>query len=158
MRGKSAMADLFAVVVAAAEAQFGVISRPELLGLGTSASWIDRQVESGRLHRMHRGVYSVVPPSLLSVKGRWLAAVLACGDGAVLSHRNAAALWDLCAAPSGPIHVTVPTTSGRRKRPGIAIHRSSTLLPSQTTIEYGIPVTSLGGPSPTSDASSPPPA
>ncbi len=86
----------------------------------------------------------MVPPSLLPVKGRWLAAVLACGQGAVLSHTDAAALWDLCAVPSGPTHVTVPTTSGRKKRAGITIHRSRTLLPSQTTTEYGIPVTSPG--------------
>ena len=86
----------------------------------------------------------MVPPSLLPVKGRWLAAVLACGQGAVLSHTDAAALWDLCAIPSGPTHVTVPTRAGRKKRPGITIHRSSTVLPSQTTTEYGIPVTSPG--------------
>lgn len=144
MREKRATASLFAQVVAAAEARFGVISRPQLALLGASRSWITRQVQAGRLHRIHQGVYSVVPPSLLPVKGRWLAAVLACGPGAVLSHTDAAALWDLCAVPSGPTHVTVPTTAGRRKRSGITIHRSSTLLPSQTTTEYGIPVTSPG--------------
>lgn len=133
---------LFAKAVGVAELTFGVIAFDQLRDLGANPPWILRQIRSSRLYRLHHCVYSVVPPSLLRIEGRWLAAVLACGDGAVLSHTDAAALWDLCAIPSGPTHVTVPTTSGRRKRPGITIHRSGTLLPSQTTTEYGIPVTS----------------
>jgi hypothetical protein len=142
MRLQSDTGGLFVRLVGLAERQWGVVTFVQLKALGASQAWISRQLGAGRLHRVHRGVYSVVPPSLISAKGRWLAAVLACGDRAVLSHTNAAALWDLCAIPSGPINVTVPTTSGRRKRSGIAIHRSRTLLSSQTTVEYGIPVTS----------------
>ena len=142
MRNRGATRGLFARVVAFAESRFGIVTYTKLLALGASRSWVTRQVQARRLHRLHTGVYSVVAPSLLSAKGRWLAAVLACGRGAVLSHQHAAALWELCGSPSGPIHVTVPTTSGRRKRRGITIHRSGTLLPSQTTTEYGIPVTS----------------
>jgi very-short-patch-repair endonuclease len=86
-------------------------------------------------------VYSIVPVSLLKVEGRWLGAVLACGHGAVLSHTAAAALWEIRAIPSGAIHVTVPTYAGRRQRSGIMLHRSGTLLPSDTTVRDSIPVT-----------------
>lgn len=69
-----------------------------------------------------------------------MAAVLACGQGAVLSHRSAAALWTIAPLPS-VIEVTVPGDAGRRPRDGIRVHRSITLLPSQITRRVGIPVT-----------------
>jgi very-short-patch-repair endonuclease len=75
------------------------------------------------LHRVFRGVYAVGHAGLGN-KGRWMAAVLACGDGAVLSHRSAAELWGMLKPVSGPVHVTVPGTGGRRKRSGIHLHRS----------------------------------
>jgi len=56
-----------------------------------------------------------------------MAAVLACGDGAVLSHTSAAVLWELLKPIDGPIHVSVPTTSGRRSRRGIRLHRCPAL-------------------------------
>jgi very-short-patch-repair endonuclease len=59
--------------------------------------------------------------------GRWMAAVLACGEGAVLSHGSAAALWGLLRPIEGPTHVSIPTTSGRAKRQGICVHRSPSL-------------------------------
>lgn len=52
-----------------------------------------------------------------------MGAVLACGRGAVLSHRSAAALWGLLTAVEGPIDVSVPTQNGRRRRKGIRVHR-----------------------------------
>jgi hypothetical protein len=75
-----------------------------------------------------------------------MAAVLACGEGAVLSHRSAAALWGLKPRPRGrwenqPADVTLSGDGGRARRAGIRLHRSSTLLPSQTTIRNAIPVT-----------------
>jgi len=70
-----------------------------------------------------------------------MAAVLACGEGAVLSHRAAAALWGLLPPPRGPIDVTVKRRGGRKNRPGIRIHRSSTLTQPQTTRRANIPVT-----------------
>ena len=88
----------------------------------------------------YRGVYAVGHPRI-SREGRWLAAVLACGPEAVLSHRSAAALWGIRPQSSGPIEVTVPATSGRSKRPGLLIHRSTCLDPSDTTRTQGIPVT-----------------
>jgi very-short-patch-repair endonuclease len=69
-----------------------------------------------------------------------LAAVLAFGDGAVLSHRSAAALWGI-ARPTEVIEVTVSGTAGRAERRGINVHRSRTLLSSDCTRRTGIPVT-----------------
>ncbi len=76
----------------------------------------------------------------LTREGRWLAAVLAAGDDAVLSHATAAAAWDLRAS-EGVIHVTVPGDPGRRRLAGVRIHRSRTLTPDQTTVHRGIPIT-----------------
>ena len=120
----------------------GVGTLAELEAVGVDRRVASRRVAAGRLFRLHRGVYSIVPPRLLKVEGHWRAAVLACGEGAALSHRSAAALWGLRRPQSGgSIHVTVPTTVGRSPRTGIAIHRSRTLPPSQTTLRRHIPVT-----------------
>jgi very-short-patch-repair endonuclease len=70
-----------------------------------------------------------------------MAAVLACGAGAVLSHTSAAALWGMLKSAVGPIHITVPTQNGRARRPGLRLHRVPTLLPSQTTRRGNILVT-----------------
>src|SRR5690348_5542663 len=75
-----------------ARSQHHVISRRQLLDLGFSSSAIEHRLDSGRLHRVHFGVYAVGHP-VLTQYGRWMAAILACGDGAVLSHSSAAALW-----------------------------------------------------------------
>lgn len=69
-----------------------------------------------------------------------MAAVLACGEGAVLSHRSAAARWKI-AQPPRVIDVTVTSSGGRKRRRGIELHRSRTLLPSDCTLRGGIPVT-----------------
>lgn len=101
---------------------------------------VSDRTRAGRLHRLYRGVFAV-GHRRLSREGRWLAAVLACGPSAVLSYRNAAALWRIRPKSSGPIEVTVPATGGRAKRPGLLIHRSTCLVPSDTTRTHGIPVT-----------------
>jgi very-short-patch-repair endonuclease len=98
-------------------------------------------VQAGRLHPVHRGVYAV-GHRVLTTEGRWMAAVLAGGEGAVLSHLTAAAAWGLRRAGSGVIHITVPGWPGRKRRPGLKIHRSTTLTPADTTALRGIPVTS----------------
>lgn len=74
--------------------QHGVVARRQLERLGLGRSAIDYRVAAGRLHPVHRGVYAV-GHRRLGVHGRWLAAVLACGPGALSSHRSAAALWEL---------------------------------------------------------------
>jgi hypothetical protein len=77
--------------------------------------------------------------TVLTVRGRWLAAVLACGPGAVLSHVSAAALWGLRPSSAAVVDVTVPGT-GARKRNGLRIHRARDLT-GQTDTRDGIPVT-----------------
>jgi very-short-patch-repair endonuclease len=79
----------------------------------------------------------------LTLKGVWMAAVLACGPGAGLSHRAALALWDLGRSESGLIDVTVPGRSGRRGPRGVRVHRSKLLQKGDVTEVDGIPVTSL---------------
>jgi very-short-patch-repair endonuclease len=117
-----------------------VITFGQLVAIGLSPSAVSRLVRAGRLHRLYRGVYAV-GHRRLSREGWWLAAVLACGPDAVLSHRSAAALWGMRPQSSGPIEVTVPGTGGRTKRRGLRVHRSTCLDPSTTTRTKSIPVT-----------------
>jgi hypothetical protein len=121
------------------EGQHGVVARRQLLELGFSSQAIKTLVDRERLHRLHRGVYAV-GHTRLTARGRWMAAVLACGAGALLSHRDAAALHDLRRVGSGLIDVTAP---GPHNLPGIRCHRARTLHPDDGDEVEGIPVTSL---------------
>ena len=123
-----------------ARRQHGVITRKQLLALGYSRKAIEHRLADARLHRVHRGVFAVGRRELGQL-GRWMAAVLACGPGAVLSHDSAAALWGLRAERPGPIHVSVPVSGPRRVR-GIRVHRRRGLQEADTTRHHGIPVTS----------------
>jgi predicted transcriptional regulator of viral defense system len=125
---------------ALADAQHGVVARRQLAALGLSDAAITRRVKGGRLRSLHRGVFAFGHRAM-RVEGRWMAAVLACGDRAVLSHASAAAAWDLASVGSGPVHVTVPGDHGRARRTGVRVHRSRTLTPAQTTTLRGIPIT-----------------
>lgn len=92
---------------------------------------------SGHLHPVHRGVYAVGHVKVTQ-RGVWMAAVLAGGPGAVLSHRDAGALWGL--GPSwSPVHVTTPKD---RRRPGLKIHHAH-LAEDERTVRDGIPVTTV---------------
>lgn len=119
----------------------GVVSTSELKALRVDRSMITRWLGSGRLRRLHRGVYVVGAQPLTSL-GRFRAAVLACGDGAALSHRSAAALWRLRPEHRGRPEVTVPRR--RRPRKGIHIHTSALAASSDATTLHGIPVTTPG--------------
>jgi len=121
--------------------QHGVISLTQLHDAGLSDTAISKRCRSGRLHRLHRGVYAV-GHTAPSNERRWMAAVLTLGDGAVLSHRSAAALWELLPSTDGPVDISLPSRSGRRRRQGIRIHRPESLRPQETTRRNGIPVTS----------------
>jgi very-short-patch-repair endonuclease len=138
MRQESAKPDV--VVARLAARQHGVVAFAQLVAAGIAASGITRRVETGRLHRVYRGVYAV-GHAALSKEGRWMAALLACGDRAVLSHRSAAELWAMLSPRDGPAHITIPTSGGRRRRPGIRLHRYPSLPPSATTRRNGIAVT-----------------
>jgi very-short-patch-repair endonuclease len=124
-----------------ADRQHGRVAHSQLLALGYGSDAIAYRIRVGRLHPVHLGVYAV-GHTVETVNGASMAAVLACGPEAVLSHRSAAALWGLRRTPSGAIHVTVPSRNGR-KRPGIRIHRVGQLQPDERTVIYNIPVTSL---------------
>jgi very-short-patch-repair endonuclease len=117
--------------------QHGVVSVAQLDRLGFHRQSLTRRVRAQQLHRVHRGVYAVGHLGL-NEKGWWMAAVLACGPDAVLSHTSAAALWELL-PQEGFAHVTVP--GNQRCRPRIRVHRSRTLFPSVVTRRAGIPVT-----------------
>ena len=118
--------------------QHRVVMRPQILAEGLSDRAIARRVARGWLHRQHDGVYSVGTAEL-DRRGRWMAAVLACGAGAVLSHRDAAALWGILPSNRFAIEVTAPTT---RRRAGIEVTRRR-LPPDETTTLDGIPVTTV---------------
>lgn len=121
--------------------QGGAISHGQLLRLGVGGGAIKHWLRSGRLHSRYRGVYSL-GHSVLGESGRLWAAVLACGDGAVISHRSAAALWGIRPNNRKPIDVTVPGRS-RRRRKGIDVHLVRHLDPRDVTTIDGVPVTTL---------------
>jgi predicted transcriptional regulator of viral defense system len=124
-----------------AERQYGVVSREQLRALGFSDTAIRDRIRSGRL-RMHRGVYALVGFRALRAEARMLAAVLACGPGAALSHGSAAALWEL--RPTGRQRIDV-TAGGRGGAADAAIelHRVRKLVPADVTMHRGIPVTTV---------------
>jgi very-short-patch-repair endonuclease len=139
MREKPAKGDL--VIARIATRQHGVVTTAQARSAGLNDEGIRRRVASGRLHRVHRGVYAV-GHRRLTFEGRCMAAVLALGDGAAVSHRSAAALWRMLPPHEGPIEVTVPGDGGREKRKGIKTHRSSTLIAGVSILRDGIRVTS----------------
>jgi very-short-patch-repair endonuclease len=139
MRPKRATPDW--TIAKTAARQHDVISLEQLFGAGLSPSAIQRRVKDGRLHRIHRAVYTPGTPNLTR-EGYFMAAVLAV-KGAVLSHASAAALHSLSPTCPPLVQVTVPGHHGRRRRPGIVIRRSTTLTPAETTLHRGIPVTAV---------------
>jgi very-short-patch-repair endonuclease len=121
-----------------ARAQHGVVALFQLLELGYTMSAIKHRVVKGRLHPVRRGVYAVGRPELTR-KGDWMAAVLSCGKGAVLSHQSAAALWAISDERGAFIHVSI-SGSGVRRQGDIVTHRRSALREDATRC-LGIPVT-----------------
>jgi very-short-patch-repair endonuclease/predicted transcriptional regulator of viral defense system len=122
-----------------ARRQHGIVTRTQLLALGVGAEAIKRRVRAGRLRVVYRGTYLVGP--IMPPLAREMAAVLACGEGAVLSHRSAAAFWRLLPyLAQYPVHVTVPIRA-LAQRTGIRIHRVQELPPDEITRPNGIPIT-----------------
>ena len=135
---------LAAEMWALARRQHYAIARRQLLELGLSPDAIRHRVATGRLHRWRwRGVYAAGRPEL-SRHGAWMAALLACGPDAMLSHESAAALWGILAFGPGAIHVSVPGHMARR-RPGIEVHRRTNLVPDEVVRRDRIPVTGVVG-------------
>lgn len=139
MQGQKQTREFDREVAALAERQHGVVGRKQLREIGISDTAIDGRVAVGRLHRLHRGVFAVGHRAI-GVQGRRMAAVLASGPGAVLSHASAAALWGLRGATGGPVHVT----TARKCRSSDSIRRHFSLLPEdETTTVDGISVTTV---------------
>jgi hypothetical protein len=121
--------------------QHGVVSIRQMIdSLGYSRSAVTRAAASGRLHRLYRGVYAVGHTDL-SPHASCLAAVLACGSGALLSHHSAAWLWGIARWSPVPLSVTAP--SPRRARPPIRLHRARALAPEDQVLHERIPVTAV---------------
>jgi very-short-patch-repair endonuclease len=138
MGDKGASRDLEIAAIAAR--QHGAVTHRQLLTTGLGRNAIAKRARAGRLHRLHQGVYAVGHVAD-DAERRWMAAVLACGRGAVLSHMSAAVLWGLLRPTSGPVDVSVPTQGGRRSRVGIRLHRCASLRSEQAGCRRGIPVT-----------------
>ena len=122
--------------------QHGVVSWRQLIDAGFGRGAIDHRCRIGWLHRVHRGVFAVGHPPLTR-EARWMAAVLACGNGAGLSHVCATALWEIRPYTGIYIDVTVPRRTGRASRDRIRLHRSSIFSADDVTTHRGIPVTTI---------------
>jgi len=139
---RASRAEVSKEVAALADGQFGVASHAQLRACGVSASAIDRWAASGRLRRLHPGVFAL-GHAVLVPGGRRLAAVLACGNHAVLSDDDGGAVWGLCRSSGSRFHVTVPPGGvAGGLRPGIHVHVRA-LRPEEITVHESIPVTSV---------------
>jgi hypothetical protein len=119
--------------------QRGTIAHDQLLALGCTAQQVDWWVLTGRLHRLHVGVYAVGHRNLPR-GGHFMAAVLAGGADAVLSHSSAAAHLGLRSSSASVVDVTVPR-NGERDRDGIRFHRPKVYDPEDRWTFDGIPCT-----------------
>lgn len=128
-----------AVEAAFATRQHGIVTRRQLRAAGFSHDVIDHRIRTHRLARIHRGVYlvGVVAPPF----AHEMAACLACGPRAVLSHRSAAVLWQIVKGRTRPARLEVTTPEGYRRRPGLRVYRISTLRPDEVTRLREIPIT-----------------
>jgi predicted transcriptional regulator of viral defense system len=129
-----------AVIAEIAARQHGVVTIDQLRDLDLGRRGAHERIAAGRLHPVHQGVYAV-GHARLTREGRYMAAVLACGPGAVLSHRSAADLWGLRRNGRNRIDVTAPRRRGR-SRDGIDAHRDGSLMRQDRTLVDGIPCTS----------------
>ena len=125
-------------LAALARRQYGLVTSAQLARIGLGRPAVSDRVSAGRLHPLYRGVYAV-GHRRLSREAHWMAAVLAAGDGAVLSHLAAAVHWRIWRRRWDGIDVLVP--GSRRARRGFRVHRCRNLDRRDTTIYLGIPIT-----------------
>jgi very-short-patch-repair endonuclease len=123
-----------------AGSQHGIVTRRQLLALGFGPRSIEHRVARGRLFPVSLGVYAVGWPAL-NQKRRWMAAVLAGGEGAALSHRSAAALWEIGGEEDGRIDISVRRRCELR-RAGIRFHGRPGLRAENILCRDDVPVTS----------------
>ena len=127
-----------AVVGELAGRQHGVVSLAQLRELGVPRHAVDRRLRARRWYPLHRGVYAVGHRAL-TWRSHLIAAVYACGPGALASHRAAGALHGL--VKSGRIEVTA--ARGRKPKPGITVHRARSLHDPDRTFIAAVPVTTV---------------
>lgn len=106
-----------------ASRQRGLVTRGQLLDAGFTSAQVKGRLAAGHLHPLHRGVYAVGHTALQPF-ARELAAVLACGPTAHLSHRSAAVVWQMLPPMPGPVHVTV-SGCHRRGPVTVCLHRTT---------------------------------
>lgn len=129
-------------IAAFASRRHGIVDLRELDQARVPRSTVKLWVRSGHLHRLHRGVFSIVPPSMLTIEGRWLAAVKAAGPGAVLSHGPAGQhLGIVPRSERFALHVSLGDRA-RRSPQGVVVHRPRNLADRDTTSRLLIPTTS----------------
>jgi Transcriptional regulator, AbiEi antitoxin/Protein of unknown function (DUF559) len=125
-------------LAALAARQHGVVTIAQLVDLGLDRRAVSRWARDGRLHALYRGVYAV-GHTALSREAEWLAAVLACGDGAALCRVSATELWQIWRKPALWPDVVVPQQ--RRPQGAIRLLVSRTLTPQDIVVYRGIPIT-----------------
>jgi len=131
-----------AIVTRLAVRQHGVLGRRQLLAAGVPVHCVERRVRTEQFVAVHRGVYRVGP--VVGPLAREMAAVLACGDGALLADRSAAAVWDfhrLDPAQTPDVLVVGRTAS---RVPGIRTRTVAWLDPDEATLYEGVPITAPG--------------
>jgi very-short-patch-repair endonuclease len=133
--------DVEQVILELAAAQHGAVARRQLLGAGVAGDMVDRRLRGSWLRPVHRGIYTV--PALASPYTPAMAAVLACGDYAAVSHGSAVALWR-SHPEDRPVPVEVSVQRGdHSRRPGIRVHRVSGLAREDVTEVERIPITTV---------------
>lgn len=138
MGGKGEPDGLDALIAGLAAHQHDAVARRQLLELGAGPAAVDLRLRRRRLRTLYRGVYRL-GAGPVARPTRWMAAVLAGGPDAVLSHRSAAALWCIY-GEGGRIELSVPTN--RRPRGRLTFHRY--VVPrDERTLCDGIPVTTV---------------
>jgi very-short-patch-repair endonuclease len=128
-----------AVIRRLAEKQHGVVAHRQLIARGLGERLIEGRVARGQLIPLYRGVFAL-GHRRIGLHGEWVAAVLASGPGAVLSHGTAAQLWGIRGSRR-PIEVT--RVSGHRRPHGVRLHQTRSLPAEHITLEAGIPVTTI---------------
>lgn len=128
-----------ATIAEVAARQHGVAARRQLLEAGVTPDAIDRRVKLERLRPVHRGVYLVGP--VMPPNAREMAAVLACGSSAVLSHGSAAVLWGLLPRVNRTAPAEVIDRDGDHRKPGLRVYHIRTLRNDEVTRLDGIPIT-----------------
>lgn len=141
-RSVAAASSIEAGIAETAARQHGVVTRTQLREAGLPDDAIRSRLRAERLLPLHQGVYILgsLVDSLCPPRHREMAAALACGRGAAVSHRSALWLLDLLPArPAGPVHLVL--RSGRCRRAGVVAHRVASLPPSDVDEVAGIPIT-----------------